>query len=611
MTTQSTHPTSHLQNLQAPPSAQPVTESQSEAERAALEFLHEHEQKSLMRFVTIGSVDDGKSTLIGRLLYDTDSVYDDQLAALRKSAGPNGEIDLSLLTDGLEAERQQGITIDVAYRYFSTKTRKFIIADTPGHVQYTRNMATGASTADLAIILVDARLGVLPQSRRHAFIASLLGIKHLIVAINKMDLVGFAGEVFDAIVGDFTPFVGPLFERVAFLPICAKDGDNIVKPSARMPWWDGSTILSHLEAAPITKLQAADRFVMPVQYVLRPDLNFRGFCGTIAAGRVRVGDEVEVLPSGKRTHVKQLVSLDGSPAEGFAPQAVTLTLADEIDVIRGDVLAHPGHGLRVTQHLAATLVWLNEQSLQVGRVYLFKHTSRSVSGEISQVCDRIDMETLAREPSETLQLNDVGGVLIRLNRPFVVTRYRENRVMGAFIIIDRITNATVAAGIINDDASDTAFNPRALAASLEQSNRARRFAQRACLLSLRAADPAFAAEVAHRLDRRLCDDDHLSFVLDSQTLPALGDVVGSVIQSAVLCKRIGLLTICTIPLENAAREILQNALTPDDLITITLNPDADDLPADALDAWFIPTTNPADACDQIVSRMRQHQILRR
>jgi bifunctional enzyme CysN/CysC len=598
------HPTSHLAD--APSAAAPPT---SDGYAAAVRALQAQENKSLLRFVTIGSVDDGKSTLIGRLLYDTNSVYQDQLAAIQK-ASAGGVLDLSLLTDGLEAERQQGITIDVAYRYFSTPTRKFIIADTPGHIQYTRNMATGASTADLAIILIDARYGVLAQSRRHAKIASLLGIKHLVVAVNKMDLVAFSQQTFEAIRDAFTPFAQPLFDRVAFFPLCASLGDNVVSPSPNTPWWTGGDLLAHLEAAPTPQPLATDRFIMPVQTVLRPDLHFRGFAGTVASGRVRPGDEVEVLPSGKRTRVKSIVALAADPhlQEAFAPMAITLTLTDEIDITRGDVLAHPGHSLHISKLIAATIVWMDDAPSSADKTYLFKHTNSVVKGQLVQLHHRLDLERLTEDPDPPhLGLNDIGRATIRLDRPLIMTPYRENRSLGAFIIIDRLTNATVAAGIIEADAADASLTPRHLADTLTTSSRAQRFRQHPTLLLLQGPD---ASEVARSLERALTERDHLPFVLDADALPPTGTLADTLPPTAaLLCDRVGLLTLCPIALPpSLTPQTLQASLPRSRVITAHLAaaPSHTDSPSD----WYLSACHPDAACAQILDRMRQHHLLR-
>ena len=423
-------------------------------------WLAQHEQKELLRFVTVGSVDDGKSTLIGRLLHDTAAVYDDQLAAVKRASarlaasadGDGEEIDFSLFTDGLRAEREQGITIDVAYRYFATARRKYILADTPGHVQYTRNMATGASTADVAIILLDARLGVLPQSRRHAYIASLLGIPNLVVAVNKMDLAAYDPAVFDRLSDEFGRFVARLsFARVTFLPISARRGDNVVARSARTPWYEGPTLLEHLESVPLSRDREREPLRLPVQYVLRPHLDYRAFAGQVASGAVHPGDEVVVLPSGRRTRVKAIDTWEGERDVAFAPMSVALRLTDEVDISRGDLIAHPGDAPRALDRLVADLVWMNDRPTDPGRGYLVKHTARTVPARVERVLSRTELEGLTQERAESLGLNDIGRVVLRLARPIFVDPYRAIRATGALIVIDALTNETVAAGMVVDE----------------------------------------------------------------------------------------------------------------------------------------------------------------
>ncbi len=421
-------------------------------------YLQQHENKELMRFLTCGSVDDGKSTLIGRLLYDSKMIYEDQLAAIERDSKIHGTtgggFDPALLTDGLKAEREQGITIDVAYRYFSTAKRKFIIADTPGHEQYTRNMATGASTADLAIILIDARHGVLTQTKRHSFITSLLGIRHVLVAVNKMDLVGFSQDVYDQIRRDYKDFAARLdLPDLHFMPLSALHGDNVVDPSKNMPWYQGNTLMNFLETVYIGSDRNLEDFRFPVQYVNRPHLDFRGFCGTIASGIIRQGDEVMALPSRKISRVKSIVTFDGELPEAFAPLSITLTLEDEIDVSRGDMLVRPGNVPRLEPRFDAMVVWMAEEPMAVGKPYLFKHTTKQVTGAISSLRYQVDVNTLHRRDSETMNLNEIGRCAITLSQPIAFDSYRRNRATGAFIIIDRITNRTVGAGMILDRAT--------------------------------------------------------------------------------------------------------------------------------------------------------------
>jgi bifunctional enzyme CysN/CysC len=416
-------------------------------------YLRRYQEKDLLRFVTVGSVDDGKSTLIGRLLYDTGSVYTDQLEAVRAATHAAGlDLDLSLLTDGLAAEREQGITIDVAYRYFSTERRKYIIADTPGHVQYTRNMVTGASTAQVALILIDARLGVLQQSRRHAYIASLLGIEHLAVCINKMDLVSYEREPFDKIRSEFRAFTSGLpFSSVAFVPISATTGVNCVRASDKTPWYTGPTVLGFLESVPVQEGREGrdlGAFRYPVQYVTRPNLDYRGYAGRIASGVVRTGDTVTILPSLRTSRVKAIDMFDGELAEAFAPQSVTIRLDDELDVSRGDMLVSTSDRPSIARMLDAHLVWLHETPLDAQKSYLLKHTTQVVRADVEQVLWRKDMDTLDEIPASTLALNDIGRVRLAAHRPLFVDPYAVNRETGSFILMDPITNATVAAGMI-------------------------------------------------------------------------------------------------------------------------------------------------------------------
>jgi len=408
---------------------------------------------SLLRFSTAGSVDDGKSTLIGRLLYDSKGVYEDQLASVAKASanGSGGHIDLALLTDGLRAEREQGITIDVAYRYFSTPKRKFIIADTPGHEQYTRNMATGASTADLAIILIDARNGVLPQSRRHAFIANLLGIRHFVVAINKMDLVGFDQAVYDAIHKEFTGFLhrigGPLAQ---FIPISARDGDNVVTRSEKTPWYTGPALLEFLEDVSVDEEREKLPARFPIQYVLRPNLDFRGYAGQLASGVFRVGDEVLALPARRHTRITKIVTYDGDLESAYAPQSVTICLADEIDISRGDLIVPAAAQPHVARRFRANCVWMNAKALELGRSYVIKHTAHSVRGVVRAINFRVDVNTLARVGSARLELNEIGEISVETHHPLYFDSYSANRITGAFILIDPLSNETLGAGMIVD-----------------------------------------------------------------------------------------------------------------------------------------------------------------
>lgn len=416
------------------------------------EFLEQDKAKDLLRFTTAGSVDDGKSTLIGRLLYDSRSVYEDQLESVTKaSVGRNaGRIDFSLLTDGLRAEREQGITIDVAYRYFATPKRKFIIADTPGHEQYTRNMATGASTAELAIVLVDARKGLLPQSRRHAFIASLLGLQHVVIAVNKMDLVGYDPAVFEQIESDFRRFLAS-FQSLEpyFIPISALAGDNVVTRSNRMRWFRGPSLLEHLEQVPVGNRAQDAPFRFPVQRVVRPNHEFRGYAGTLASGHIRPGDQVVIFPSGRATTIASISTFDGELEEAQAGQSVTLTLADELDISRGDLIATPASSPEISNSIEATIVWLNESPSELNKRYRLKHATRQEFADIRHIKHRVNINTLEHEPAASLEMNSVGVVNIETARPLSFDSYRTNRVTGSFILIDPVSNATVAAGMIS------------------------------------------------------------------------------------------------------------------------------------------------------------------
>lgn len=417
-----------------------------------LSYLDQHENKDLLRFLTCGSVDDGKSTLIGRLLYDSKMIYEDQLAAITKDSiksGTTGEkVDLALLVDGLQSEREQGITIDVAYRYFSTEKRKFIIADTPGHEQYTRNMVTGASTCDLAIILVDARAGVKTQTRRHSFLVSLLGIKHIIVAVNKMDLMDYRQDVYEQIQKDFMEFSKQLtIPDIRFVPLSALEGDNVVTRSEKTPWFKGDLLMELLENIEITQQQHQD-FRFPVQYVNRPNLDFRGFAGTIVSGSIKPGDAVTALPSGKTSTVKSIYTFDGDLDVGYAPNAVTLTLNDEIDISRGDMIVKSDALPLQSNAYKTHMVWMSEEALIPNKQFSFKFATKKVSGSVSSIDYQIDVNTLEKKDALHLNLNEIGVANIKLTQEVACDPYAENRKTGAFIMIDRLTNSTVGAGMI-------------------------------------------------------------------------------------------------------------------------------------------------------------------
>jgi bifunctional enzyme CysN/CysC len=497
-------------------------------------YLAQHERKELLRFLTCGSVDDGKSTLIGKLLVESKMVYEDQLQAIQKDSlthgTTGGDFDPALLTDGLKAEREQGITIDVAYRYFSTAKRKFIIADTPGHEQYTRNMATGASTCDLAIILVDARNGVLTQTRRHSFIVSLLGIKHVVVAINKMDLVDYRQERYDEIRDEYSGFASKLnMEDVRFIPISALAGDNVVELSENMPWYQGATMMHLLESVHIASDRNLIDMRFPVQYVNRPTHDFRGFCGTLASGVIRQGDEVMALPSRKKSRVKSIVTFDGELEEAFAPLSVTVTLEDEIDVSRGDMLVHPGNVPQSSDKFDAMVVWMSEEPMVPGKEYVIKQTTRSTAGTINTLRYQIDVNTLHKKDAPTLNLNEIGRCAVRLAQPICYDGYRRNRGTGAFIIVDRISNVTVGAGMILDQSSGDEpldhweEDPRSDrlhsehgAVTTEQ--RQARFGQRPATVLLTGLTGAGKTTVAYALERRLFDRGRAVTVLDGQNM---------------------------------------------------------------------------------------------
>lgn len=497
-------------------------------------YLEQHERKELLRFITCGSVDDGKSTLIGRLLYDSKMIYEDTLAAIEKASvvhgTTGGKFDPALLTDGLKAEREQGITIDVAYRYFSTAKRKFIIADTPGHVQYTRNMATGASTADLAVILIDARYGVLEQTKRHSFIVSLLGIKHILVAINKMDLVGFEQARFEEIRKDYLEFSSRIdVPDLHFLPIAALHGDNVVDPSPNMPWYTGPTLMGFLESVYVGSDRNLEDFRFPVQLVNRPNLDYRGFCGTVASGIVRQGDEVMVLPSRKTSRVKRIVTMDGDREEAFAPQSVTLTLEHEIDCSRGDMIIRPGNAPKLDSKFDAMLVWMSEDPMVPGKQYLIKHTTQLVTGKISRLKYRVDVNTLHRSETPNLKLNEIGRCSLHLDRAIAFDDYRRNRATGAFIVIDRLTNSTVGAGMITErrtgdqrldhweDEPQTTDREGQIS-QVTADERQARFGQTPATVMLVGLPGSGKTSIGYALERKLFDRGHATTVLDGQNL---------------------------------------------------------------------------------------------
>ena len=499
-------------------------------------YLAQHERKELLRFLTCGSVDDGKSTLIGRLLHDSKLIYEDQLAAMQRDSlrcGTTGdEVDLALLVDGLQAEREQGITIDVAYRYFSTARRKFIIADTPGHEQYTRNMATGASNCDLAIILVDARYGVQTQTRRHSFIVSLLGIRHVIVAINKMDLVDFSKTVYESIRDEYLEFARGLdVSEIRFIPLSALKGDNVVRRSERTPWFDGAPLMELLDSIEIADDENFDDLRFPVQWVNRPNLDFRGFSGTLAAGVLRKGDPVLALPSRKSSRVKAIVTYDGELEEAFPPQAITVTLEDEIDVSRGDMLVRPGQEPTLDSRFDAHLVWMAEAPLLPGRQYLIKQAARTVTGAVARIHHRIDINTLALRAAGQLGLNEIGLCEMALSAPIAFDPYSRVKGSGSFILIDRLTHGTVAAGMILRP-----LERRSVWRPVTPEERALRFGQQAVTLWLTGEN---RRQAARNLERRLFDRGYACVALDEDSLGGQAELVARQLNHA------GLVCICS------------------------------------------------------------------
>jgi len=500
-----------------------------------LAYLDQHERKELLRFITCGSVDDGKSTLIGRLLFDSKMIYEDQLAQLETESKVHGTtgggFDPALVTDGLKAEREQGITIDVAYRYFSTAKRKFIIADTPGHEQYTRNMATGASTADLAIILIDARYGVLTQTKRHSFIVSLLGIRHVVVAINKMDLAGYSQDRYDQICNDYRDFGSRLeLPDLHFIPIAALHGENVVDPSVNMPWYRGTTLMNLLESVYIGSDRNLEDFRMPVQIVNRPNLDFRGFCGTVASGIIRQGDQIMVLPSKRTSKVERIVTQDGDLKEAFCPQSVTLCFEDELDCSRGDMIVRPGNVPKISNAFDATIVWMSSDAMVPGKTYLFKHTTQTVTGQVDSLKYRVDVNTLHRTPAPDLQLNEIGRCAVTLSQPIYFDAYRRNRGTGAFIIIDRMSNTTVGAGMISDRDSakqttaawettdEQSETGQRSVSDVTEVERTARFGQKAATVLFTGLTGTGKSTIARAVERALFDDGRAVAVLDGELM---------------------------------------------------------------------------------------------
>jgi bifunctional enzyme CysN/CysC len=486
------------------------------------DYLAAQENKSFLRFLTCGSVDDGKSTLIGRLLYDTKLLFDDQLAALEKDSKQHGttgdDIDFALLVDGLEAEREQGITIDVAYRFFTTDKRKFIVADTPGHEQYTRNMATGASNSDLAVILIDARKGVLVQTRRHATICSLLGIRHVVLAVNKIDLMDFRCDVFDEIVHDFRKFAEPLgFKSIIAIPLSARFGDNVIAKSAHTSWYDGPALLPYLETVDVDTALADAPFRMPVQWVNRPNLDFRGFSGTIVGGRIKLGDGIVVPKSGQTSTVKRIVTMDGDLPDAQAGAAVTLVLADEVDVSRGDVLCAVKDRAEVSDQFAAHVIWMGEEPLLPGRQYLLKLGTNTVPAQVTDLKHKIDINTLGHLAAKTLHLNEIGVCNLSLTTPVAFDPYAVNRDMGGFILIDRFTNATVAAGMI-DFQLRRAANVHWQALDVNKEARAGLKHQNPVVLWFTGLSGSGKSTIANMVERQLHAEGRHTYVLDGDNV---------------------------------------------------------------------------------------------
>ncbi|HYX73830.1 MAG TPA: sulfate adenylyltransferase subunit CysN [Steroidobacteraceae bacterium] len=485
-------------------------------------YLHAQEHKSLLRFITCGSVDDGKSTLIGRLLYESKLIFDDQLTQLaadsRRIGTRGGELDFALLVDGLAAEREQGITIDVAYRFFSTERRKFIVADTPGHEQYTRNMVTGASTADLAVILVDARKGVLVQTRRHSYLVHLIGIPRVVLAVNKMDLVGYSAATFEEIVAQYREFAGRLgLADITPIPLSAVHGDNVITRSGNMPWYSGPTLLGHLETVEVDSALAGQPFRLPVQWVNRPNAEFRGFAGLIADGTVHRGDRLRVLPSGRESRVARIVTADGDLESATAGQSVTLTLDAEIDISRGDVLAAADAPPQVADQFEATIVWLQEEPMLQGRTYLMKAGTRMLSATVTPLKHRVNVNTLEHEPAERLELNDIGVCELELDRPIPFEAYSDSRALGGFILIDRLTNNTAGAGLINF-ALRRSQNVHWQALDVDKQLRARLKGQKACVLWLTGLSGAGKSTIANRVEKRLAAAGRHTYLLDGDNV---------------------------------------------------------------------------------------------
>jgi bifunctional enzyme CysN/CysC len=485
-------------------------------------YLDRHHRKDLLRFITCGSVDDGKSTLIGRLLYESKMLFEDQLAALeadsKRLGTQNGDIDFALLVDGLQAEREQKITIDVAYRFFATDRRKFIVADTPGHEQYTRNMVTGASTADLAVILIDARKGVLTQTKRHSFLVSLIGIRHVVLAVNKMDLMGYDREVFDAIVRDYRAFAEQLnLPEITAIPVSALKGDNVTTSSDAMPWYTGPSLMAHLDTVAVDGAPQARPFRLPVQWVNRPNLDFRGFSGLVSSGEIRPGDRVRALPSGKESKVARIVTYDGDLDRAVAGQSITLTLADEIDVSRGDVIVSAQDPAPVADQFNATIVWMAEEPLFPGRAYLMKIGTKTVTASVSSIRHKVNVNTLEHLAAKTLDLNEIGICNVNLDQPIAFDPYEENRDTGGFILIHRLTNETVAAGLLHF-ALRRSQNVHWQAIDIDKEARARLKGQKPCVLWFTGLSGAGKSTIANLVEKKLYGLGRHTLLLDGDNV---------------------------------------------------------------------------------------------
>jgi adenylyl-sulfate kinase len=549
-------------------------------------YLDQDQRKDLLRLLTAGSVDDGKSTLIGRLLFDSKKLYDDHLAALERDSKRIGhagdDIDYALLLDGLKAEREQGITIDVAYRYFSTNKRKFIIADTPGHEQYTRNMVTGASTANLAIILVDARKGIITQTKRHTFLVSLLGIKHIVLAVNKMDLMEYSQKVFDDICSNYKDFITQLdIPEITFIPLSALKGENVVNLSDKMPWYHGKSVLEHLETVHIASDRNLQDFRFPVQFVLRPSIDFRGFSGKISGGIIRRGDEVMAMPSRKTSKVKSIVTYDGELEFAHAPQSVTLTLEDEIDISRGEMIVHPDSQPKVEQHFEAMLVWMDEKAMNTNTQFFIKHNTNNTKARIDKINYLVDVNTLEHYHKSHLELNEIGRVVITTVKPIYFDAYKKNRETGAFILIDPLTHNTTAVGMIIDKVGgrDLPFRISELEKNqivsgqslINQTDYESRYGQKGATIWITGLHGAGKNQLAYTLEKKLFDRGAVVVLLDGKTVRAgiskeldytLSDRVEHLRRIAHLCKMLndkGIITICSFvsPDENIRNQIAE------------------------------------------------------